>query len=137
MHKPDFTKYSIAVLKGGNLIYSSKGQGIRPIVECIMKMKKVPNMKGCTLHDKVVGLAAARLIVYSKMFSEVYAGIISKEAAEMLEREYIDIEADKGVEKILSRDKKGNCPMEDLARRIPDNKLFFLELEEKIKKSYR
>jgi hypothetical protein len=137
MHKPDFTKYSLALFKDSKLIYTSKGTGIRPLVECIMKMKKEKHdIKDCTLHDKVIGLAAARLIIHSDIINSVYAGIISREALEMLEKKYIDVEADKGVEKILSKDKKSPCPMEELARKIPDNKLFFLELEEKIKKTY-
>jgi hypothetical protein len=137
MHKADFTKYSLALYKDSKLIFSSKGTGIRPLVDCIMKLKKEsPNIKDCILHDKVIGLAAARLIVYSKMISEVHAGTISKDAAVMLEKEYIEVEAEKGVENILSRDRSGPCPMEELARKVPDNKLFFLELEDKIKKSY-
>jgi hypothetical protein len=137
MHKADFTKYSLALFKDSKLICTSKGTGIRPLVECIMKMKKeMHNTQGYTLHDKIVGLAAARLIIYTKMISEVYAGTISKDALEILEKEYIQVEADKGVEKILSRDKKDICPMEKLARKIPDNKLFYLEIEEKVKKSY-
>ena len=57
---PDFTRYSLALLEGEKLIYSACGGGLRPLWDALEKFQ---GKSGLILHDKVIGLAAARLIV--------------------------------------------------------------------------
>lgn len=128
MLEPNFTKYSLALIKDDNIIYSSKESGLRPLVECIKKYKS--KFKDCTLHDKVVGLAAAKLILYSNMVSNVITKICSKLAKELLQRNNIKLKAQNIVDNILTKG-RSICPMELKAKVIDDNKEFFLEMKNK------
>ncbi len=127
MLAPDFTKYSLALIKDNKILFSSKKSGLRPLVECTKEFKS--KFKDCTLYDKVVGLAAARLIVYSAMINLVVTDLASKPAKEFLEKNNIKINAKNSVDNILRKDRKGVCPMEIKAIEIGGNTLFFSEME--------
>ncbi len=69
MLKPDFTKYSLALIQGDKIIYSSQSNGLKPLWDCLEKYRQAKGK--FILFDKVMGLAAAKLIVYSKIISEI------------------------------------------------------------------
>lgn len=115
--KPNFAKYSLALIKNNKIIYSSDKSGLRPLVECINKYKS--KLKNCTLYDKVIGLAAAKLIVYSGMFSSVITKVISKLALDYL-RDKINLEYESLTENILNNEKTSICPMELKAKELDD-----------------
>ncbi len=117
----DYADFSLVLIKNKKVIYSSKESGLKPLVECVNKFK----LKNCVLYDKVVGLAAARLIVYSKMISNVITPVCSKQAKELLTKNKIKIEAEQIVDNI-------DCPMEKMAIETEDNELFFKELLNKL-----
>ncbi len=119
--------YSLVLSKNHKIIFSSKKSGLKPLVECVKEYKGKYN--NCILHDKVIGLAAARLIVYSAMIKAANTPLCSKAAKEFLLKNKIKINAEKIVENILRKDKKGVCPMEMKAMRIEDNREFFEEME--------
>jgi|TARA_B100001971_G_C18252828_1_gene579657 hypothetical protein len=124
----DFTKYSLALVKDGEVIFSSDKSGLRPLVECVKKFKS--GVEGCVLHDKVVGLAAARLIVYSGIVSSVVTKVCSKLAKELLDKSGIEVGAGAVVDNILNWDKSDVCPMEKKAVGM-ENEEFFSEMSEK------
>ena len=126
MLSPDFTKYSLALIKDNNIVFSSDKSGLRPLIECIKECKS--KFKDCILHDKVVGLAAARLIVYSDMISLVITDIASKPAEELLNKNNVILNAQKIVDNILTKDKSAICQMELKAQLKEDNHEFFLEI---------
>lgn len=126
----DFTKYSSVLIKDNQIIYSSDKSGLRPLLDCIKKYQS--QFQNCTLYDKVVGLAAARLIVYSKMISLVITQVSSKSAQELLVKNNIKIKTQNIVENILTKDKSFICPMELKAQIIDDNNLFFLQIKNKL-----
>lgn len=123
----DFKKYSLVLTKDDKIVYSSDKSGLRPIIECINNFKLKD--KDCVLYDKVIGLAAARIIVYSDIISSVYTPIISKSANSLLIKSNIGVNAQKIVENILNKDKTDVCPMELRAETIEDNKDFFLDIK--------
>jgi hypothetical protein len=131
MLTPDFNKYSIALIKTKNnseeIIYESKGSRIRPLFDCVNKFKS--KEKECILHDKVIGLAAARLIVYSKFISFVKTNLLSKPAKDYLELNNISVEYNILTDNILNNDQTGLCPMENKALQITDDEQFFKDLE--------
>ena len=127
MLKPDFTRYSLALVKDEKIIFSSQKSGLRPLVECISKFRGKEG--NCTLHDKVIGLAAARLIVYGGFISGVVAGAASKKAKDFLEKEGISIKSKKVVESILNKDKTGICPGEIKAGQVESNEGLFLHFK--------
>jgi len=124
----DFTKYSLVLIKDDNTIFSSDKSGLRPLIECVRKYKSKFNK--CTLHDKVVGLASARLIVCFDGISLVISNVISESANELLSKNKIKIETKKIVKNILNKDKSSICPMELKAQIIENNEKFFLELKD-------
>lgn len=127
MLSPDFTEYSLALIKDNNIVFSSDKSGLRPLIECIKECKS--KFKDCILHDKVVGLAAARLVVYSKIISLVITDIASKSAEELLNKNSVIVKAQKIVDNILNKDKSAICPMELKAQRINNNEDFFSEIK--------
>lgn len=131
--KPDFKKYSLAMLKDGKMVFSSKKEGIMPLVECVRECfdgysENKCDYKDCILHDKVVGLAAARLIIFSGRIKTVCTDLCSKPAKELLEKNKIELQSKKIVDRILNKDKSGMCMMEMKAMEIKDNSIFFSEL---------
>jgi len=123
--KPDFGEYSLALVKEDRILFSSDKTGLRPLIECINNNSE---LKDCILYDKIVGLAAARLIVYSGIISSVITDLASKQAIELLEENKITIDPKKIVDNILNKDKSFVCPMERRAEASKNNKDFFLEI---------
>ena len=124
MLKPDFSSYSLALVKSDEIIFSSAKSGIRPLLECVTSIKE----DGCILHDKVIGLAAARLIAYSGIIESVKTMVISRPAKEHLEKNKIPFEANTVTDRILNNSKTGMCPMEEKALKSADDKEFFDEI---------
>ena len=117
---PDFSLYSLAVVKDDNIIYKDDGRSLTPLISCI----KNNSFSDCILFDCVIGLAAARLIIHSKMFVEVFTDLASEKAVSLLKQNNMPINAKKIVPNILRKDGKGICPMELKALDM-SNKDFF------------
>lgn len=128
MLSPYFKDYSLVLIKNDGVVYSSANSGLRPLVECVCKFKG--KFRDCILHDKVVGLAAARLIVYSGMISSVITNVSSKSAKELLDKSWIELNAGSVVDNILTKDKLSVCPMELKAMGM-DNEPFFLHIKKR------
>ena len=112
MLMPDFSKYSLALLEKNELIYSSRGKGLSPLFDCLQKYKGKSRL---ILHDKVIGLAAAKLIVYSGIIAEVVTTIASAPAKKYLENNSIVIHAHDVAVNIMTKDRKAVCPGEIIA----------------------
>jgi hypothetical protein len=124
--KPDFTRYSLALLAGKDLIYSSAGTGLRPLWEALEKHQ---SKTGLTLHDKVIGLAAARLIARSGIVVDIFAMVASLPAKEFLEECGIRLSAFDDVAHILTQDKSAICPGELIALETPDPDNFVRKIQ--------
>lgn len=124
------TGNSLMVENGDRLIFASAEKGLRPLVECIVRHKT--EMAGARVIDKIVGAAAAKLLVYAEV-AEVYAAIASRKAKEILEANKITFSAESIVPYIMGRDKRGPCPMETLSTQFADGEELFLELRKRFK----
>jgi len=127
MLKADFEKYALILAKKNRVIYHSKKSHLEPLVACINQYKG--HRRECTLYDRVVGLAAARLIVYSQMISYVSTPLATKNAQDLLEGNKIKLEAQDIAKHVLAQDQESICPLEIRAKKIKDNKAFFLEVK--------
>jgi hypothetical protein len=125
---PDFSKYALALIHDGEIVYSSKNQGIAPLVECIETC--APRYRDCLLHDRVIGLAAAKLVVASGMIRSVVAGVSSQPALDFLRGRGIPMESRSTVPHIMARDGSSICPMEQRAMATEDPDLFLNELKD-------
>lgn len=96
-------------------------------MECVERFKGKET--GCTLHDRVVGLAAARLIAHSGMIAKVNTPVSSEQAKSHLCQAGIAVNADSVVPKILNKDRTTMCPMERRAQDMEDRR-FYKELKE-------
>jgi hypothetical protein len=126
MQEVDLSRFSLVLVCDDDVIYSSEDSGLRPLFYCIKKNEK----NGCILFDRVIGLAAAKLIAYSGMIDEVYTKVVSKPAQAFLQKEGIAISGDEIVDNIMRKDGKGVCPMEKLAMESSAGELF-KKMEEK------
>lgn len=72
-------------------------------------------MRGAIVYDKVVGRAAALLLVYGGV-KKILANVISRNALVLLQRGGARIEYKKIVKNILNRAGDDLCPMEKLSR---------------------
>jgi hypothetical protein len=112
---------SLALYKEGECIYWSRAHGLRPLADCLAY---VAGSRGLVLHDKVIGLAAARLIVHSGAIAEAFTPLSTHDAMKHLQENGIMIKAEKTADMILNRDKTGRCPMETKALSM-SNKEFY------------
>ena len=103
---------SLVIVKKGNVLFETKGQGIKGFLQAIKKLDK--NLIAASAADKIVGVAAAKLCVYAGV-SSVFALTISEEGIRVLEANNIAYRFEKKVPNILNRDKKDVCPFEKLA----------------------
>ena len=112
MH-PDFTRYSLALIENDQIVYSSRESGLRPLWLCLQKY--LGGGEKFILFDKVIGLAAARLVAHAQIISRIETSLASDPAKKFLEENNIPLEAQQIVSSILTKDHKATCPGEIIA----------------------
>lgn len=117
---------TLVILKDDREIFSSKKRGLRPLVEAIEFLSS--QMKDSTIIDKVIGRAAAMLMVYAKV-KEVYTVTISNPAKEVLSDAKIPFHFKNDTKTIMNNSGTGQCPMEKLSLEFEDNKEFLLRVK--------
>lgn len=117
----------LKVVKDGQVIYSSTEVGLKSLLDALEKCRS--HGDGFVLYDRVVGLAAARLIVYAGTVARVIAEVTTKDARDFLTGHGIPIEADSETDNIMTRDRLSVCPGEQAARRIVDPMEFIKEMK--------
>ncbi len=124
---PDFTRYSLALLEGGQIIHCAGGGGLRPLWDALEKFQ---GRSGLILHDKVIGLAAAMLIVRSGIISEIHTKVASRPAEEFLEKNGMILHAAEVTANILTRDQSAVCPGEIIALGCSDTGEFMKSIRD-------
>lgn len=97
-----------AVLSDGSE-YSSKQRGIAPLLLPIKDNRSY--FKGAYVADKIIGKAAAELLVYSGA-KYVYAKTLSRLAAKVFDSYGIEYDYSTLTDRIINRSGDGPCPME-------------------------
>lgn len=98
--------HSLLVYKDGNVTFQDE-HGIQPL---LIQIKK-KGLKNAIVIDKVIGKAAALLMVYGKV-KQVHTNIIAKDAIPVFEKYNIEYSYNEIVEYIQNNKKDGLCPME-------------------------
>lgn len=98
---------TFAAARDGKLISSEK-RGVVPLIEMLDSGN---DCSGWTCADKVCGKAPAMIYVLLKV-KEVFAGVMTYEAAEILTGAGIICSCGIQTDKIIRRDGKDICPME-------------------------
>ena len=126
--EPDFTKYSLALIKNEKIVFSSRESGLRPLWECLKKYRR--SKKTFILFDKLIGLAAAKLIVHARIISRIETLLVSEPAKIFLEKNDIQIRAARIVPNILTKDRLAICPGEIIALNTATENEFLKKIED-------
>ena len=103
---------SLVVVKKGKVVFETKKQGVSGFLRAIEKMHQ--KLFNASVADKIVGVAAAMLCVYSEV-SSVFALTVSEGGIKVLEENNIECLYENKVSNILNRDKTDVCPFEKTA----------------------
>jgi len=102
---------SLWVIKDEKIIYKSKERGIAPLILAWKEFGE--KLTGATVFDKVVGLAAAKILFFEKI-ANIETIVASQPAIEFLKKNQVKLKFQNFVANICKND--GNlCPMEQLA----------------------
>ena len=104
---------SCAACKGGSE-YTANGRGIAPLISII---ERSGGLSGFTVCDKIVGSAAAYLLIEAKA-GEVYAVTASERAVKLLTAYGVTVSYTKLTDFIKNRSGDGLCPMEQTALKM-------------------
>jgi len=127
MPTPDFARYSLALFEGDRMVFSSGKEGLRPLVECIRACRGL--FRCCELHDRAIGLAAAKLVVASGMIARIVTLRASARAVGFLERHAVPLAAGEVVPILLNRERTAPCLMEQKASATEDPDQFLREID--------
>jgi hypothetical protein len=111
-HKLIKNDLSLVIVKNGQTIFETNKQGVSGFLQAIETLDQ--HLVGASVADKIVGVAAAMLCVYSNV-SSVFALTVSESGFHVLKDNNILCLFEKKVENILNRDKIDVCPFEKLA----------------------
>jgi len=109
---------NLMVFMEDELVFSSSGSGIAPLLEAIDTVG-MEDLAGVTTADRVVGKAAALLNLYMGA-SEVHAGVISSGAKELLSEHGVGYEFLEDTDVVKAKDGVVFCPFERLVWDVSD-----------------
>lgn len=107
--------YTCAACRG-DAIHTATERGVKPLLSWL---EAGVDLKNFSAADRVVGRATAFLYCLLGV-KEVYAGVMSRPAAEVLKAHGIAAEAGKLVDGIINRKGTGPCPFEAAVMDITD-----------------
>lgn len=107
------TKWTFIVIKNNKIVCRSKKEGLKPLLFCLRRKSEV--LKNSTVYDKIIGRAAACLMIYGKV-KNVMTPVISRSAIQELKKYNIKFEYLKTTGKIMNKKGDDICPMEKLSR---------------------
>lgn len=113
--KDNLAGHTLCLSKDGVLILDDK-RGIAPLLELIASCKDV---SGYSAADKVVGKAAAALFIKCGV-KQLYAAVLSKGGAKLLESHGVEYVYDTLTDAIINRAGTDACPMEKAVRDIEE-----------------
>ena len=109
--------FTLVIARDGSLLHTSKETGIFPLFKAALREGDYIDTY---VADKVIGKAAALLLLYMKI-AGIYTPVISKDALRILKDRGVRVEADKMVESITDKSGKAPCPLEIVTRDIGDD----------------
>lgn len=113
--KDNLAGHTLCLSKDGVLILDDK-RGITPLLELIASGNDV---SGYSAADKVVGKAAAALFIKCGI-KQLYAAVLSKGGAKLLESHGVEYVYDTLTDAIINRAGTDACPMEKAVRDIEE-----------------
>jgi hypothetical protein len=124
------TGNSLMVYKEGELIFESKLAGIRPHLVAIDELGE--ELEGTLMVDKILGRAAAFLVIYSKA-AEAIGAIVSTPGKQVLEKYGVKLGYSQEVPHIKMDNGVIYCPFERMVQGIVDPVEAYNSILEKMK----
>lgn len=122
---------SFVIAGRGKILFESKEEGILSLLKALKEFGS--RLKGSALADKVVGKAAAFLILHGG-FLALYSSVISDDALNLLQNTGLKITFDRRVPQILNKAGTDRCPLEKLSMEFKNSEEFIYELSKRILK---
>lgn len=116
------------VLRRGDTVYTATERGVKPLVRWLAEGLDTRDFSAA---DRVVGRATAYLYRLLGV-TEVYARVMSRAAAEVLEDGGIRHSCDSLVDNIINRQGTGICPFEAAVLHIGDPETALTAIREKM-----
>jgi len=124
------TANSLMVYRDGDLVFQSSSKGIRPHLEAIALLGE--GLRGTVMVDKIVGRAAALLILYSGA-AEAHAAVLSAQGRRVLEMHGLSFTYAEEVAHIKMRDGRIYCPFEAMVQGLTDPEEAYRAIVEKMR----
>jgi hypothetical protein len=105
-------KQNLVIVKGGQVLFSSRERGIAPFFQAVQSMGK--SLHNAAMADRIAGLAVAMLCLHARITS-IYASIASQGALDMLKRKGVTLSSKNIVPYISNYDGTDLCSFEKLA----------------------
>jgi len=123
------TGNSLMIYRGGRLIFQSASKGIRPHLEAIEMHGEA--LHGTLMVDKIVGRAAALLILYSEA-AEAHAQVLSRPGKQVLDQQCMATTYEELVDHIKMKDGSIYCPFERMVQGVNDPDEAYAAIVEKM-----
>jgi hypothetical protein len=124
------TGNSLMVYRDGDLVFQSSSKGIRPHLEAIDSLGE--GLHGTVMVDKIVGRAAALLIIYSGA-AEAHAAVLSTQGRCVLEMHGLSFTYAEETEHIKMQDGRIYCPFEAMVQGLTDPEEAYQAIVEKMR----
>ena len=124
------TGNSLMIYKNGELFFESSQKGIRPHLKAINELGS--SLEGSLMVDKILGRAAAFLVVYSKA-AEAMTAVVSTQGKKVLEKYGVKFSYREEVPHIKMENGVIYCPFERMVQGIDDPDEAFRAIVEKMK----
>lgn len=111
----DERQFDLIIVKEGSILYQGRGSGLAVLLRAIETLKG--QLSGASAADKIVGKAAALLLVYAGV-EGIYGKILSEEAERFLEGKCSILMYQRKVPVILNKSGTDSCPMEKMSLSI-------------------
>lgn len=98
---------SVVAAVNGVIVAQETGKGIAPL----MKLHDEGKLRGALVVDKVIGKAAAAILIDGGA-EKVYTALTCQAAEGLLKKHAVALVAEKTVPEILNREMSGSCPFE-------------------------
>lgn len=121
---------SLMIYKNGALLFESDLGGIRPHLKAIDEHGGV--LEGTLMVDKILGRAAAFLVVYSKA-AEAITNIVSTPGKQVLDANHLKFSYREEVLYIKMKNGVIYCPFESMVQGIDDPDEAYAAIVEKMK----